>query len=922
MFQEATYISKQLEQQRFIFKINSARLRKSNWRLELSIQDARRNQEVISMGSSQVLRWIDELNGVTDADVAAKNIKSEIRKMKREPACSANRKRIKELYAKLDEIQFKPDYMCLVIDREKDYRRACKGFFINGIKYSRLLGTAGGIKNSTIVFVSERLYPELNRRINNGRDETKEMVPAKFEAYRALACSASVPVSLPNGILVVKDVETTFRADTVYLDDEGDGEPKMEFKPDTEITMDASDGYGLMLPSLAERWSGELGLDYVMAGCNTRFSFEKGMVFTFDFIDFAENVAHKSVVTDVWGNEKDIHDVELIFTESMLKLWDSYKSCDDYIENCVRNNYTIGVPKTCPAELENERSTNYQFIQSYDLSYKDIDDLISPTVDEIHEVISGDWRKTILFLCGMGLNEKNADIPKNDYIKAMMIDHRVADDPFVQKSVYQLIRNRIDEAKVGVLNIHGNYSMISGDPFSLCQNIFGLPVTGILKAGEIYNRYWADDGAEKVACFRAPMSTHENVRVVSVNRSEEALYWYRYMNTCTILNSFDCITAAMNGADFDGDLMMLTDNKVLVEKYRELPTIMCVQRKAKKMIPTEENIIRANIASFGNEIGQVTNRTTSMYEVRTKFRPGTKEYETLTYRIMCGQLIQQNVIDKTKGIVAKPMPKTWYDRHAIGKIEDDEEREFYRSIVADRKPYFMRYIYPDLKKQYNTYIKNTDKNAMREFGMSVEELKEVPYRDLTERQKEFLHYYSIRMPVGMGDCVMNRICRRFEEEFDGVIGRAAKTSSFDYRILRNDSEYTDQMYRAVKHLYDEFNSKMEQYKIFAYYERADRDEFRNTSGAMLLQFERDCTEACPNEDQLCNILLDLCYSRSKSKQFVWSVCGETIIRTLLKKNGMKIEYPALSDDGDIEYRGNRFEIREKEITEENADRNE
>lgn len=906
-------ISKQLEQQRFIFKIHSARLRKSKWKLNLSIQEARKNQEVISMGSSQVLRWIDELNGVTDADEQAKNIKLEIKRIKHENTSAENRKRIKELYDRLDDLQFKTDYMCLVIDKEKDYKRACLGYYINGVKYRRLLGTAGGIKNNTIVFVSERLYPELNRRINNGRDESVEMVPAKFEAYKALACSASVPVSLPNGILVVKDVETTFRADTVYLDDECDGEPKMELKPDVEITMDASDGFGLMLPSLAERWSAELGLDYMMSGCNTRFSFEKGMVYTFDFIDFADNVAHKSIVRDVWGNEKDIHEVELIFTESMLKLWESYKSCDDYLENCIRNKYTIGVPKTCPEFLENERSLNYQFIQSYDLDDEDIDELISPTINELHDIISGDWKKTVLFLCGCGLNEKNVPYMKDNYIKALMVNHDIAKDPYVQKSIYQLIKNRINEAKVGVINVHGNYSMISGDPFSLCQNIFEMPVTGILHAGEVYNKYWVDDGAEKVACFRAPMSTHENVRVVSINRSEDAMYWYQYMKTCTILNSWDCITAAMNGADFDGDLMMLTDNKVLVRKFKELPTIMCVQRKAQKMIPGEEDIIRSNIASFGNEIGQVTNRTTSMYEVRTRFAPGTKEYDALTYRIMCGQLIQQNVIDKTKGIVAKPMPKTWYDRHAIGKIEDDDEREFYRSIVADRKPYFMIYIYPDLKNQYKTYASNTEKNSLREFKITIQELMSIPYKDLTDRQKEFLYYYNARFPVGMGDCVMNKICRRFEKEFDGIIGRTSKTSDFDYRIMRNESEYSTSMFNSISKLYNDFNTKTEQYKIFAYYERVGKDDTRNTFDVMVAQFKRDCLKVCPSEKQLCNILLDLCYTKSKSKKFVWSMCGETIISTLLEKSGRMIEYPVIAEDGDIEYRGNRFKIEMREL---------
>lgn len=271
------------------------------------------------------------------------------------------------------------------------------------------------------------------------------------------------------------------------------------------------------------------------------------------------------------------------------------------------------------------------------------------------------------------------------------------------------------------------------------------------------------------------------------------------------------------------------------------------------------------------------------------------------------------VIDKTKGIVAKPMPKTWYDRHAIGKIEDDDTREFYREIVADRKPYFMRYIYPDLKKQYNTYISNTGKNALREFKMTVDELMSIPYRDLTEKQKTFLYYYNARMPVGTGDCVMNKICRRFEGEFDGFVGRASRSSSFDYTKLRNDSSYTPSMFSSVKKLYNEFNARMEQLKIFSYYERTDKDECRNKFAEMSSQFERDCLGVCSNEKQLCNILLDLCYTRTKSKRFVWDMCGDTIIDTLLENNGMRIEYPVMHEDGEIEYKGNRFHIESKEI---------
>lgn len=273
-----TVISKQLVCQKYIYKIRSSRLRKEKWKLTLPIEEARRNDEVISLADSQVLRWIDELNGLTDTDAKARDIKSEIKRLRKEQNSVQNRRAIKQLYTKLDMIQYKPDYMCLIIDKEKDYHKACRGFTINGIKYKRLLGTNGGIKNSTIVFVSERHAEELRRRIENGRNMDKKLVTAKLEAYKALTCSASIPVSLPNGILVVDDCNTKFKSDIIYLTDECDGEPLMEERNDEDIEMDASDGYGLMCPALAERWSKELGLDYVVSGVNTRFSFEKGIM--------------------------------------------------------------------------------------------------------------------------------------------------------------------------------------------------------------------------------------------------------------------------------------------------------------------------------------------------------------------------------------------------------------------------------------------------------------------------------------------------------------------------------------------------------------------------------------------------------------------------------------------------------------------
>lgn len=879
----------------------------------MPIDEARRNDEVISLADSQMLRWIDELNGITDADERAREIKTRIRRLRKEKNSPQNKREIRQLYRNLDELQFKPDYMCLIIDKEKDYYRACRGFSINGIRYKRLLGTNGGIKNSTIVFVSERLADELKRRVENGRDPNKELVTAKLEAYKALTCSASTPVSLPHGVLIVEDAETEFTSDIIYLTDECDGEPIMEPRKNELIRMDASDGFGLMLPCLAERWSEELGLDYTVSGVNTRFSFEKGMIFTFDFRDFAEKVAHTYYVKDAWGNMVDVRNVEIVLTTSMVKLWDSYKSCDHYVQTSVSNGYTFGIAKTCPKHLESERNLNYQFIQSYDLDDDDIDELIAPTMNELSDVLGGDWRKTILFLKGVGLTEENIDRMDDDYVKSVMIDKRMLNDPFVQNSIYQMIRNRINEAKVGVLKVHGNYSIVSGDPYLLCQSMFGLEKTGLLKAGAIYNEYWADRGASNLACFRAPMTCHNNIRLVHPVDNEDVRYWYQHLHTSTVFNAWDTASAALNGCDFDGDLVMLTDNDVLVRKLRPLPALMCAQRKAAKRVSTEDDFIRSNIESFGNAIGQTTNWITSMFEVRSKFQKGSEEYDVLSYRIQCGQLYQQNVIDKAKGIIAKPMPKYWHDKHSVAKIEDDADREFCRRISADTKPYFMRYIYPALMRQYNTYIKNTDRNALREFQMSVEELKQIPEDELTERQAEFLHYYDLRMPVGLGDCVMNKICRRFEEKFDGYIGKHNSSVRFDYRIMRSDTEYSQKQYNAIKRLRDDYNKRLSSYAVFADYERVDEYDSFAALAQMNDEFRRECSVVCPDSRALCNIVLDICYTRGSTKRFAWNMCGREIVENLLDNNGRVISYPAADENGDIEYCGMRFAMRTKGI---------
>ena len=755
----------------------------------MSLRQARKNEEVVALADSQMLRFIDDLNNVCDIETKAKEIRKEIKILKRSKTNAGNKKLIKHFYDELDKIQFKPDYMNLVVDNVKDFEYVCKnGFYINNIKYKRMLGTGGGVKNSTIVFVSERLYPQLLEKVDNGRDKSKEMIPAKFESYRALTCSGSNPVSYPKGILVVEDCETAFYDDIIEINDENEGEPTATLKKNELVKLTESDGYGLISPSFSRLWVKELGEDLTkgeyLSGMCVRNSWLKGMLFTFDFHKFAEKIAKKYIVKDIWGNEIDVRNVDIIITASMLKLWDSYKSCEHYLECCKNNGYTFSITKLCPKELENERNLNYQFIQSYKFTDEQIDELINPTVTEIKEVLGGDYRKSILFLAGMYLNDKNVVHIQNDIVKALMIEKTMINDPFIRKKIHQMIRKRIDDSKMGVIKVNkANYSIVSGDPFSLCQSVFGLEVTGLLKKGEFYNKYWVQNNVDKVACYRAPMSCHNNIRTLDIVSNEQTEEWYKYMNTVTIFNSWDTTAHALNGCDKDSDSVLTTNCKVLIDNVRKLPAIMCVQRKAVKKIVTEEDLIKANIDGFGDEIGDTTNKITIMTDIQSDYKEEDIEYKILNKRIMCGQLYQQNAIDKLKGIIAKPMPKSWYDWRS------NKDDNMGQAIAADKKPYFMRYVYPELMARYNKYVKSVNKKSIREFTYDLLNLQ--TREDLTDEQFLFLEYYNRKMPVGLHNSVMNRICWKIEKEFE-KINFSDSEQKFDKNILKfKDVKYSN-----------------------------------------------------------------------------------------------------------------------------------
>lgn len=336
---------------------------------------------------------------------------------------------------------------------------------------------------------------------------------------------------------------------------------------------------------------------------------------------------------------------------------------------------------------------------------------------------------------------------------------------------------------------------------------------------------------------------------------------------------------AENGCDYDGDLIFSTNNSVLKRKYRLLPAIECAQSTSDKIIISEREIKKTNKNGMGNKVGTITNRVTAMMEVQSRFEKGSPEWDELEYRIKCGQLLQQEEIDKIKGIVATPMPSNWYN---IGACGDDR---FLQSICADKKPYFFIYVYDYVKSDYKKYIKENEGKCKKLFGCNIRDLYDKEL--LTDEEKDLLFWYEYKFPVGMGNCAMNRICKYMEDQLDGYKSQLKANSNFDYNKIKVKRRCTEEHREKLKELeqyycdcvrkYTEIKNKNIKNDINIL---GNEDNISLNRENMMKHFKHLAKEICENDDERMNIILDITYTYNGNRQFCWDTIGDLIVNRL------------------------------------------
>ena len=918
-------------QQFYIRKINSSRLRKNGYILpEESIAISRQNCELVAMGESQLIRSIFRIRGLDDDLTKVTEQVHELSKSK-----SSRRKNQQEI----DKLLYIPELVSVVVDKKSDYKFIGQnGFKIGDTHFVRLLCGAGHARRNSAIFVDDKIAQQLVDILNNDYDKEYKIAPSKYNAYFALASSATYQVSEPE-FAVIKDAEIERDNCLVeFIEENQDGESYRSDEIVTKrmtLTFNLFDGQGLISPAKAKQWAEELGLDYVPSTFIVRNNFLKGMVVVFDFHKFAEE-NNKKYFMDVWGNKVDVRNVDMILTESQLKLWGAFKSHAEYVDNCRKNHLYWGVSRFSPREDKDYVFSNYQFLQVEDFTKEEIGELCKPTIDFLEQAIGSDPDITKLYLMGK-LADKPYDSDDNiierisdPITKALLLDDRLLEDPHIKNHIISLLDKRIKESYIGNLLLDGNYQTIIADPYAFCEHVFGMEIKGLLGENQHYSAYWNNRNIDTVAAMRAPLTWRSEVNILHLQNNEKLNQWYSHIYSGIIYNVHGYDNMLQADSDYDGDIIMTTSNRLLIKNAKGGLPITYIKNKTPKEAINPDTLYEYDLKAFDSKIGFITNCSTTMYAMLPQYEGQKAQTDELIKRLKICRKEQGNQIDKAKGLIIKPFPKWWtgWIRTTADNAHLADEIELSNSIIIEKRPYFMRYLYSDYNRRYMEYRRKFDRICWERFGKDFDELTE------EDKADDILEKYNKYAPLIDSNCTMNNICHFMESHIKEIKLKYPLEIKEENLMMLKDSTipFDINKYKKMEVLYRKYKSEKNKitraaakpgsiqgeiiYKTIEQYNKAIRNEAFAISD---------------NLAELTNYAIALCYELhpSDNKAFAWSVFGTGIVENIknnLLRKGIKTYKILCPKIGDVDagtkvisYMGKEYVEKELDIPTEDED---
>jgi hypothetical protein len=641
-----------------------------------------------------------------------------------------------------------------------------------------------------------------------------------------------------------------------------------------------------------------------------------------DFLDYSDEIGIH-IIKDIYGNEVNIRDMDIILTASQFKLWNAFESTQDYVAKCKKNNLGWGITRCSPKEENHHTFLNYQFLQALKLDQKQIESLCSKTVEYFENIMSGNKDYTLLYLLGSQIDkeyDENIFDKINDNVtKALILENDLISDPYIQSHIQHSIQKKIKESYIGNLLVDGQYTFVVADPIAFLEYIFGQSIKGFLKRNEHYNKYWLDKDINKIVGMRSPLVWRSEINILNLVRSKQINKWFKYLNCCLITNVHGSDMALFGGADYDGDIICLTNQQEIIDGACGGLPVMYETRKAPKSKIIESELYLADLKGFNTKVGFLTNLSTTMYSMLPLFFEDSNEYKEVVRRLKQCRKEQGTIIDSTKGLDVRPIPKHWTNWTHIKEDmlqEEVDKINFNNSILIEKRPQFMIHLYDNYGKDYRKHCYNYDILSQARFRIFLNELISIEKELLNDEQKEFIAQFYKFNPLLDTPCEINNISKYMQKRICEIKIKSKSVWSKDkIEIMKkqNVSAWDKSKSDAIISLHEKYKSEK---RNFGNIKNEDGDCRWQTIDQYNKYIRQEALKLSSDLGELAYYAIARCYVslESDNKAFVWNIFGDGVVDSIKNNIGnKKVEIPFLDDNGDIEYLGKKYSRKEIRI---------
>lgn len=484
-----------------------------------------------------------------------------------------------------------------------------KGFILNGKQYVRFKRSSGSSRVGKCLFIDQALYSRMHKyemtklKIKDGQDVDL----AALEAYIALTLSSIIGTIhiKPENILVIDDYDSIF-SDKVITTRIKDG--KLVTQEETaEIKNSIWDGESLIDISIMEEYS-QYGMILL------RNNFFKSCAFNTNIQQFFKD----NDIVDIkqlngFTLASEISQIKFITTPNSIKYL-KFGSVEEWLKNI---DSMFGVVKhEKKTHFFNGRmvQSHYQLLNTLQLSKNEMKDFLKPTFDYMDKFRTDPavFRYHIHYPAEHRL--KKTCLKSNDAIvfQMMGINNAFCNTKMYREFVNKNTKSYKKNLRYGHVLIEGNYSTLFGNPYEmLLQSIGAFKGDSVLGVGNVHSKRF--QYGEKLLGSRSPHIAVANILLTNNIASTEIDTYFNLTTEIVCINSIgENILQRLQGADFDSDTILLTNNPLLIHAAKRnydkflVPTNFVESKKTKRQY-TKLQQSDLDIKTSVNKIGEIVN---------------------------------------------------------------------------------------------------------------------------------------------------------------------------------------------------------------------------------------------------------------------------------------------------------------------------